>query len=206
MVSWLPHLIIPILPALAFFPMARRQILWMAPVVWVADVDYIFPAEHRALTHSFLIPLTVAAALVIMWRRNDPTARFLEYATRPGHPGNLLLASYYLASHLLLDVFQGGVVLFWPLLDINFYWHFELILNTATNTFTPEGEVGTSEGAPPLSPLYPWISSVDTATLAFLALFGVGWGLARAWHRRTGPPPPIVVVRTAKLEDPIHKA
>ncbi len=204
MVSWLPHAVIPGLVALAFFRAApRKTILLTLPVVWLIDADYLIQSQHRAITHSILIPLALFAAVIVLWRRRAATARLLEYATRPGAPAILTLTAYYWASHLTLDLFQGGVVLFWPLLNTNFYLAFEVLLDTARNTFTPGSEAGTSEGAPELSPVYPWFSTEHTATLAFLAACAGAWGGVWAWRRVTGrvPPRPVRVERIETLDE-----
>ena len=205
MVSFLPHLVIPGLVALAFFPASRRRILALAPLAWLPDLDYVIPSQHRAVTHSILIPLSLAAAVGVMWRLKDPEARPWEFATRPGHPVNLTLAAYFVASHLFLDVFAGGVVLFWPLLDTNFYTAFEIRLDTARNTFTPAAEAGTSDGAPALAPDYPWLTSEHAAIAAFL-LACLAVGLLLRWTaRRRAAAGPVVVERRATLAEPLHK-
>jgi hypothetical protein len=205
MVSWLPHYVIPVLVALAFFPVSRRTALLVGILAWVPDMDYIIQSQHRAITHSILIPLALASATVVLWKRRDPTARLLEFATRPGAPVILTLGAYYYASHLLLDVFQGGVVLLWPLLNTNFYAGFEILLNTGTNTFTPAAEAGTSEGAPELTPLYPWFSTEHAAIAVFLAACAAA-GAALVWHkRRTRRLAPVIVELTATPLDTIQK-
>lgn len=207
MPSFLPHIVVPALVAAAFFPIRRRTALLLAPTVWLPDVDYILPSQHRALTHSVLIPLLLLVAVVALWRSRDPTAAFWEFATRPGAPVALSLTSFFVASHLLMDVFAGGVVLLWPVLDTNFYLAFEILLDTGQNTFAPAGEGGTSEGAPALSPVYAWVSTVDTAVFSFLVATWAGWGAVRAWRRFNGTVRrrPVVVRRPATLVHPIHK-
>jgi hypothetical protein len=201
--SFLPHIVVPGLVALAFFPIERKRILLLAPLVWLPDVDYIVPAQHRAVTHSVLIPIVLFGIVLALWRRRDPTSRFWEFATRPGHLANMTLASFYIGSHLLMDVFQGGVVLLWPLLNTNFYLAFEILLNTGTNTFTPAGEGGTSEGAPQLAPLYPWFSTEHTAIAVFLASCVAVAGTTWLWRRSTGriPPKPVIIQRKARLRE-----
>jgi membrane-bound metal-dependent hydrolase YbcI (DUF457 family) len=202
--SFLPHAVGPILVALAFFPVPRRTVLMLAPFAFAPDLDYLLQSEHRALTHSLFVPLLLLAAVVVLWLRRDRAAGFWEFATRPGAPVVLTLASYFVAGHILMDVFAGGVVLLWPVLDLNVFLGFEILLDTANNTFTPAGEAGTSEGAPALSPLYPWVSTVDTAVAAFLAACLLGWASLRVWRRARGlePPKPVIVRRVAR---PIHK-
>lgn len=207
MPSFLPHIVVPALVAVAFFPIPRRTALLLAPVVFVPDLDYLVQSQHRAVTHSVLIPAALLLAVVVLWRRRDAAARFWEFATRPGSPVALSLSSFYVASHLLMDVFAGGVVLLWPFTQTNFFLAFEILLDTGTNTFTPAGEGGTSEGAPSLSPVYPWVSTVDTAVAAFLAATLAGWSAVLAWRRARGAGPrgPVVVRRTAVLASRVHK-
>jgi hypothetical protein len=204
--SFLPHLVGPALVALAFFQVPRRTVLLLAPLVWLPDLDYLVQSQHRAVTHSVLIPVLLLAAVAGLWRRRDPDARFWEFATRPGAPVALSLSAYFLAGHVLMDVFAGGVVLLWPFSWTNYYLAFEILLDTGTNTFSPGAEGGTSEGAPALTPLYPWVSTVDTAIAAFLAATLAAWGAVRAWRRFRGTAParPVVVRRAATLAPRRH--
>ncbi len=183
-VSFLPHAVIPALVALAFLPMERKRILALMPIAWLPDFDYLIPGLHRAVTTNVWIPLLLLGAVAVMWRRSDPTARFWEFATRPTHSGNTLLAAYYWASHVLLDAFAGGAVLFWPLLNTNFYWFYQIRVDTTTNTFVDDVAIGTSEGAPSITPLYTWFSSEHNAILWFLVA-AAAVGAVFAWRRRT---------------------
>jgi hypothetical protein len=204
--SFLPHAVAPALVAAAFFRVPRRTVLLFLPVVWAPDLDYLVQSQHRAVTHSVLIPLALLAVVVVLWRRRDPSAHFWEFATRPGWPVGLSLSSFYVASHLLMDVFAGGVVLLWPFTYTNFYTDFQVILDTGRNTFEPVGSSGTEQGTPEISESYPWISYVDTAVAAFLAACLAGWLGVRQWRkaRGTAPPEPVVLRREATLV-PIHK-
>jgi hypothetical protein len=204
--SFLPHLVAPALVAAAFFPIPRRTSLLLAPAVWLPDLDYLVQSQHRAVTHSAFVPLALLAAVVVLWRRRDPAARFWEFATRPGAPVVLGLLAFYVASHELMDVFAGGVVLLWPLSHTNFFADFELVLHTQTNTFEPVGEAGTAQGTPEISDDYPWLSTVDTAVLVFLGACLAAWLAVRAWRtaRGTLPPKPVIVRREAR-EASIHK-
>lgn len=200
MPSWLPHVFVPVAVGLLLLPVPRRLLLAWAPLAWAPDLDYLVPALHRAATHSLLLPAILLGVLLGSWRALDPRARFAEYATRPGHPVHLTLAAYYLAGHSFLDVFAGGVVLLWPLLDTNVFLGFEVLLLTETNELVPDAYGGTSEGAPALAPVYAWMSYVDTATLAFVAVALAASGAIR-WAGR-GAPRPVVVRRTATRAGP----
>lgn len=201
MPSFLPHAVAPALVAAAFFRVPRRTVLLLLPTVWVPDLDYLVQSQHRAVTHSVLIPALLLAAVVVLWRRRDPAARFWEFATRPGWPVGLSLSAFYVASHLLMDVFAGGVVLLWPFTYTNFYTDFQIVLDTGSNTFAPEGSSGTAPGTPALSPQYPWVSYVDTAVAAFLGACLSGWLAVRQWRKARGtlPPKPVVLRRSARI-------
>ncbi len=195
MASWLPHLVIPLLLGLAILPHEKRQVILVAPVVWLADLDYAIQSVHRAATHSILMPLGLLAAAILLWRRRDPSADWREFLSRPGWPGGLTLSAYYLASHLALDLFQGGVVPLWPFSITNLHVRFTLWLDTANNTFSPSGAAGASEGVPTLSPFFPWISSLDTAIGAFILASLAAW---LALRRR----PHVVRVEATPLKQP----
>ena len=208
MVSWLPHAVVPGLLALAFFRhVPRKTLLLTLPIVWAVDVDYLLQSEHRAITHSALGPAALLVAATVLWRRQDPAARFWEFATRPGAPAVLTLLSFFWASHLVMDIFQGGVVLLWPLWDRNLFLGFQVLLDTGRNTFEPQGDGGTSPGAPELSPVYPWVTYEHSAILVFLAACAAGALGVLAWRRWRGTSPtrPAVVVRHAKLAGPLQK-
>jgi hypothetical protein len=208
MPSFLPHAVAPALVAAAFLPIPRRTVLLYLPLVWAPDLDYLVPSQHRAATHSVLIPLILLAIAVVLWRRRDPSARFWEFATRPGAPVGLSLSAFYLGSHVLMDVFAGGVVLLWPITYTNFFTDFQIILDTGSNTFEPTGSTGTEPVPPALSPRFPWLSYVDTAVAAFLAACLAAWLGLRQWRKARGtlPPKPVVLRRAATLVAPIQKS
>jgi hypothetical protein len=205
--SFLPHAVAPALVAAAFFPVPRRTLLLYLPLVWAPDLDYLVQSQHRAVTHSILIPLVLLAVVAFLWRRRDRTARFWEFATRPGAPVGLSLSAFYVASHAFMDIFAGGVVLLWPVTYTTFFMDFQIILDTGSNTFEPTGSTGSHEGTPPLSPTFPWVSYVDTAVAAFLGACGSVWLAVRQWRKARGtlPREPVVLRRAATLATPIHK-
>ncbi len=187
MVSWLPHIVLPTLVALAFFRMMpRKWVLVMAPIAWVPDLDYFSPGEHRVLTHNIWIPLALAALSYLTWRAKKGGTDFWSSLRRPGWPLGYALAAYYWGSHVFLDVFAGGVLLFWPVLNTNFYLFYEIYANLQTGEVEQAAEAGTSEGAPEVSSDYTWFSFEHTAALAFLALVGLV-GLV-VWLRRRRKP------------------
>ncbi len=202
--SVLPHVVAPTLFALAFFPASRKRILAWLPLALVPDADYFLArAFHRAAFHNVWIPLILTAAMIIVWRRQDPDASFGEFAWRPGTPVNLLLANYFLASHVFMDLFAGGISVLWPLTPRNFYFTFQILVDTATNQPVTTIDGGTEPDIVTVSPKYEWWSVIDTAVASFLAVAISAWLGYSRW-RRLRSPPPITVHREAVMA-PIHK-
>ncbi len=204
MPSILPHVLLPVLLGIAFLPVARKRLLQWAPVALVPDLDYFFAKEfHRAALSNIWIPLIMVGILVWMWRRNDPTARFAEWMWRPGAPGNLALATYFIVGHMFMDVFAGGISLFWPLVPTNLYIDFAIIVDTATNQPVVTAGGGTEPDIVEVSPVFTWWSVIDTAMLALTAVILAAWLIARRLRAARDPPP--VVVRRRAVVAPIHK-
>lgn len=198
MPSFVPHLIAPVLVALAFFPMTRRQVLLWAPMVWAPDLDYFFARDqHRAVLGNIWWPTLAALVLYWLWRRRDPLSRFWEFATRPGTPGGLLLTCYYLLGHILMDLFMGGVPLFWPLTNASPFLGFAIFVDTASGAVDTVGEGGVQSDIPELSPVFPWLEYDHSAQLAFLAAMLLGWLAWRGVRRLRGHQTAIIVERCA---------
>lgn len=123
MPNWAIHLIVPLL---ALLIVSRREdwkyILLLLPLAVVPDLD-TFLTQHRALLHNMFIPVMF---LILGWKLH-------EYRTV------FIITAVYFASHVVLDMFGGGVVLFYPFYDrmafvntslsieqpINIIWTFE---------------------------------------------------------------------------------
>jgi len=191
-VSWVPQIVVPPLVALAFFRrLPRKWVMWMAPTIFLSDLDYLVPGEHRVYTHNLFIPVLVMLVLGLWWRKRGRLEPFMEFASRPGKPVALLLMAYYMAAHSVMDVFTGGVVLLWPISNFNYYIDFEIYLNTSTNTFEPVAEAGRSNGPFPLDPVYSWFTMEHAAVLGFIlvvAFVALGWRLVRRLRARKSPP------------------
>jgi membrane-bound metal-dependent hydrolase YbcI (DUF457 family) len=98
MPNWSIHLIVPLLALLiASRKENHKYILLLLPFAVLPDADTLL-AQHRALLHNIFLPLIVLI----------PALFIKEKKTL------FMIASAYLASHVLLDMFQGGVVLFYP--------------------------------------------------------------------------------------------
>jgi membrane-bound metal-dependent hydrolase YbcI (DUF457 family) len=111
------HLLLPLLFLLALRIDTRKAIVF-APLAVLPDFDALF-GLHRALGHSFIPILVVPMAMLAY-------SRF----RRPEWLLSALIALFYLASHVVLDL--GGVAFLWPVVPEQFY--FEPAI-----TFTADG-------------------------------------------------------------------
>jgi membrane-bound metal-dependent hydrolase YbcI (DUF457 family) len=98
MPNWAIHLLIPLL---ALLIVGRKEdhkyILLLLPIAVFPDVD-TFVTEHRALLHNIFIPL-VLVLIGLSLKKMRPI---------------LFITAFYFASHVILDMFNGGVVFFYP--------------------------------------------------------------------------------------------
>lgn len=192
MVSWVPQIVVPPLVALAFLrSLPRKWVLALAPVTYLADIDYLFPGEHRVYTHTLLIPGLLLGIVALLWRRQagrvaEPL-RFWDFARQPGWGLGLLLSAYFLAAHDLMDVFTGGVALFWPLLPTNFFIDSTINIDLVHRTITPQVDTGATPEPAPLDDNYPWLTDEHSAILAFLAAVGLTALLVRLRRRSKKP-------------------
>lgn len=101
MPNWAIHLIVPLLALLIVIRKEDwKYVLLLLPLAVVPDID-TFVTQHRALLHNIFIPFLL---LIAGWKLR-------EYRTP------FIISAVYFASHVVLDMFGGGVVLFYPFYD-----------------------------------------------------------------------------------------
>jgi membrane-bound metal-dependent hydrolase YbcI (DUF457 family) len=158
------HGAIPLLLLLAVRKLDARKIWILWPLTFLPDLDYFFGFHRATLTNVFaLLPFALALGWLLLrpGKRNWNAAEWF------------LIALVYLASHVIMDAFTGGVVLFYPLSQYTYCFDAEIDVVTATNT--PSFIFGpcSHEGIPQVTPLYPWLTNNDAAILAFLVPAGL---------------------------------
>jgi membrane-bound metal-dependent hydrolase YbcI (DUF457 family) len=101
MPNWAIHLIVPLL---ALLIVGRKEdhkyILLLLPLAVLPDID-TFVIEHRALLHNIFIP-----AILFFIGLSIKKSRSIFF-----------IAGVYFVSHVILDLFAGGVVLFYPVFN-----------------------------------------------------------------------------------------
>lgn len=131
---------------------------------------------HRTATNVFTL-LPFLGVLAWSWR-----------AERRGLAEWSLIALVYLTSHLAMDTFNGGTVLFYPLSDRTVCYFVQIMVHTPTNTLYPTIEDCSHPGVPGVMVDYPWLSGADAAMLAFVLPAGLAvaaWQGWRLWRART---------------------
>ena len=119
-----------------------------------------------------------------------PFLAVLAWAWRSGRRGLaewMAVALVYLASHIVMDTFTGGTVLFYPASTHTVCYWVQILVHTPTNTVYPSVEDCSHPGPPVVSEVYPWLSGTDAAMLAFLlpaALAMAAWNAWRLWGGR----------------------
>lgn len=162
MPSFVVHTVLPSLALLSTGLFRWQLVLLLLPVSHLPDLDF-FVGVHRASLHNVFLP---AALLGLAWRwRDDPV--------RQPWVEPLLIGFAYLASHAVMDLFVGGVVPFWPVLDTTFLIDVQVLVDTRTLETEAVLAPASHEGAPQVSPIYEFLSGTDVAVLFLAALVGL---------------------------------
>lgn len=163
------HVLFPLLPLLAFGRFKRRHVWMTAPLALLPDLDYVIP-PHRAVLHNVFWVL----ALLVLWWLAPRSPRLAP------RQDLFLLAALFWGGHEAMDVFYGGIVPFWPILQTNWLVEFSVDVATGTNRPLFYFDVGTQPGPPTTSRVYPFFTPLDGAVVVVTA---VAAGVA-AWAKR----------------------
>ena len=157
MPNWAIHLIVPLL---ALIILGRKEeykyILLLLPLAVSPDID-TFAAQHRALLHNIFIP-----AILFFIGLSIKKMRGIFY-----------IAAVYFASHVILDMFDGGVVLFYPVYNKMAFIDASLEMSK-TNQLLWTLDYGFSSYSENWKTSYGYISdSVGTGSLVFVLAAGI---------------------------------
>ena len=98
MPNWGIHLIIPLFALIILCKKENyKYALVLLPVAVFSDSDVLFN-QHRGLFHNVFIPIAILL-IAYIWKQNRTI---------------LLIIAFYTSSHLLLDIFNGGIAPFYP--------------------------------------------------------------------------------------------
>jgi len=108
------HIALPLLILLALRVDTRIAVL-LAPLAIFPDFDAAF-GLHRAAFHNFIFVIIIPVAVIAYSKVHRPS--WLPWA---------LVAQFYLASHIVLDL--AGVAFFWPIVKDQIYFDPEVTFN-----------------------------------------------------------------------------
>jgi hypothetical protein len=107
----------------------RNYVLLLSPLAVLPDIDHFLPPYHRLLLHNvfILVPVISLAFYARFRAKNDVLYNVA------------LIATFFLLSHLLLDLFTGaGVPLFYPLSAATVGFTYELVIAHGSMVLLPE--------------------------------------------------------------------
>jgi hypothetical protein len=133
MSSPLDHIFIPVAILLLFskkLKLNQREVIALSFFALLPDIDSIFGSNsiplHRVLFHNIFI--VIIPLLFFMFAKSKREV--------------FGIICFYLMSHLILDLFTGGIFLFYPVYNNVFFSHVELLLSQSS--FIPVIEYGIS--------------------------------------------------------------
>jgi O-antigen/teichoic acid export membrane protein len=153
------HTVIPLVILLLLsntFKIEKKWILILAPFAVFPDLD-IFLGFHRALLHNIFILAIPLLFSIPRWRVRS----------------TFVLVFIYLGSHIFLDIFDGGVYLFYPFVKQVVYVTAKLDL--LGNRIVPTLSYGFSSKIVSHGPLRSILTNDNAAALILLAIGFVLW-------------------------------
>jgi len=151
------HVFIPVAILLIFskeLKLDPRKILILSFFAVLPDADAIF-LPHRAVLHNFLFVVIPLLLFILVKSRREVFG----------------IIFFFLTSHLLLDLFDGGIFLFYPFYDGVFFAHIELLFTM--DTIKPVLDYGISDRIMNNGRGEPMISSENIGTAVLLMVFAV---------------------------------
>jgi hypothetical protein len=161
------HLLVPLLVLLATRRFDPRKVWILLPLTLLPDADYFLPGLHRAaLTNLWVLAIPLALYVIATTR---PHLRPVDDLPAIGGAREwALIALVYLGSHLVMDMFTGGIVPLYPLSDWTACFYGYIEVETATNT--PHFYFGqcSHDGIPQVIDVYTYLDLDETAMWAFV--------------------------------------
>lgn len=115
------HFLVPFVVLLVLFK-KDKYVYWLSPFALLPDIDS-FTGYHRALLHNIFVALALALLMFVVLNNNKV----------------FYIVFIYMASHIILDTFTGGVSIFYPVysnmiyvnsgIEIDSYRHLSFIFD-----------------------------------------------------------------------------
>jgi hypothetical protein len=162
MSSLFNHIFIPVAILLLFskkFNLDPREVITLSFFAVLPDTDSLFfvfklsPVPlHRILLHNVFIVIIPLLLFILVKNRRQMFG----------------IICFYLMSHLILDLFTGGISLLYPVYDNIFFAHVELLF--IEGSFTPALEYGISDRIMNMGVGEPAVSSENIAIAVLLII------------------------------------
>lgn len=162
MSSLFNHIFIPLVILLLFsknLKLYSREVIALSFFAVLPDTDTLFfvlklssTSLHRVLFHNAFILVIPLLCFILIKSRREVFG----------------IICFYLTSHLILDLFTGGIFLFYPVYDKVFFAHVELLFNHGG--FIPTLEYGLSNKIMNIGMGEPAISSENIAVVVLLII------------------------------------
>ena len=126
------HFLLPVLIILALFPkLDRKLVLILSPLTLISELDFFM--GHRFLLHNVFFVFIVLGWIYAIYSKKN-----LDVKTP------VLIAAFFLFSHIVLDLGGPGVGMFYPVYDKLIAIDFSLITSPATGELTKSFSIGTN--------------------------------------------------------------
>ena len=155
------HFLIPVLVVLALFPkIDRRVVLLLSPLTVIMDLDILM--WHRFLLHNVFFALFVVSLVYAICRAKKYKAKM-----------PVMIAAFFLISHIILDLGGPGVGMFYPAYDKNIMMDFGLDVLPVTGELSKTLSVSTNPiSYTAINHAVPVVTNVG-AILLLVAMLGV---------------------------------
>ena len=155
------HFLIPVLVVLALFPkLDRRLVLLLSPLTIIMDLDILM--WHRFLLHNVFFMLFVVGLVyvVCLVKKHDVKIP-------------VMIAMFFLVSHIILDLGGPGVGMFYPVYDKNIIVDFGLDVLSGTGELSKTLSIRTNPVSyTAINHAVPVVTN-SGAILLLVAIFGV---------------------------------
>jgi membrane-bound metal-dependent hydrolase YbcI (DUF457 family) len=125
----LVHLIIPTMVLIVFFPRLKKEILFLSPLSIIPDVDVFL--GKRVFFHNIFFALFVILIVFLTSKIVFKNNKKLQYTL-------VLIAFFFLFTHLLLDIWGPGIAIFYPFENKLYSFDFNMYMSPATRVISYE--------------------------------------------------------------------
>lgn len=165
MSSFFTHLFVPLVILQLFaqkFKIDQKKVLALSFFAVLPDLDAII-LPHRAVFHNVFILIIPLLLFILDKKRREIYG----------------IICFFLVTHLILDIFKGGIFFLYPIYDIVLFANIELWFIFNENIFVPSLEWGISDTIMNNGIGDPAISSENIAIIIVMLICCVIWAILK---------------------------